>query len=383
MIDFLAQLSRNERQVLNAIWRHGPIARAELVDHINLTTGSLTRITQLMAEQGLLTETVRRSGGRGNPMRPLEIRAEGAYAFGVNFSHRYMDVGVVDLSGALRGSVRREFAEANPEVIVSTTRDAVDQLMSDCGIEAERVLGLCFAAPGEIRPDGRGIYPHPYFPKLKDIDLIGALGRDMPFPVFIENDCRCGALGERVLGVGRTFDNFFCAYVCHGVGGAIVEQGALQRGAHGNAGGLHVFFPLSQPRPSGHDLFDVLAREGQPVRDFCDLEAPGSLDLPGVRPWIARASAQLRDALTVVSRLLDPQAVVIAGRLPPAWLEAIAEAVDDPMFCADSLGPKPKLVASQLGPRAGVIGAAASVFYRTFLQADRPSPRDNLVNRQA
>ncbi len=174
MIDFLAQLSRNERQVLNAIWRHGPIARAELVDHINLTTGSLTRITQLMAEQGLLTETVRRSGGRGNPMRPLEIRAEGAYAFGVNFSHRYMDVGVVDLSGALRGSVRREFAEANPEVIVSTTRDAVDQLMSDCGIEAERVLGLCFAAPGEIRPDGRGIYPHPYFTNLKDIDLIGA-----------------------------------------------------------------------------------------------------------------------------------------------------------------------------------------------------------------
>lgn len=369
MINFLAQLSRNERQVLNAIWRHGPIARAELVAHTGLTTGSLTRITQMMSDHGLLTETVRHSGSRGNPMRPLEMRADGAYAFGVNFSHRYMDVGVVDLTGALRGSVRREFSEPTPEVIVSNTRDAIDQLLGHLDIDRARILGLCFAAPGEIRADGRGIHPHPYFPKLGDIDLVGALGEDIAFPVCIENDCRCGALGERVLGVGQRFDNFFCAYVCHGIGGAIVENGALQRGAHGNAGGLHVFFPLSRPRPSGHDLFDVLAREGLAVRDFNDLEAEGSLDLPGVRPWIARAGAQLRDALTVVSRLLDPQAVVISGRLPPAFLEAIASTIDDRLFCADSAGPKPTLVASQLGPGAGVIGAAATVFYRTLLQA--------------
>lgn len=372
-------LTHNERRVLDVIWRKGPIARAEIADEIGLTTGPVTRITQRLLAEGLLEESIRHSGTRGNPMRPLEIAADGALAFGVSFSHRHLEVGLIDLRGRLIGATRRDFDTALPEVLSRAASEGLAELKAAHAVRDDRVLGVGFAVPGDFSQARRFINAHPYFPHLRGVDLVEAFSHDLSHPVFIENDCNAAALGERVLGHGRTFDSFISVFVCHGVGGGVILKGELHRGEHGNAGGLHAFFPFGQPRPSGHDLFDTMAREGVPIRDFPDFETPEALNLPGVRPWIARAGTQLRDALTVTSRLFDPQAVVIGGRLPPAFLNELAAVVDDPRFCDDAPLAKPQVRASELGPRAGVIGAAAVVLYARFLDASTPTASDNYV----
>lgn len=376
----MLNLTQNERRVLDLIWRKGPIARAEIAHQIGLTTGPVTRITQRLLSGGLLAESVRHSGGRGNPMRPLEIADEGALAFGVNFSHRHLEVGLIDLRGRILGSVRRNFEEARPAVLTKAAREGIAELKEAHGVDATRVLGVGFAVPGDFVTTRRFINAHPYFPHLRGVDLVDAFSAVGPYPVYIENDCNAAALGERVHGHGRTFESFISVFVCHGIGGGVILKGELHRGAHGNAGGLHAFFPVSLPRPSGHDLFDTLAREGVSVRDFPDFEAPGALDLPGVRPWIARAGKQLRDALTITSRLFDPDAVVIGGRLPPPFLAELAKIIDDDVFCSDSPLARPQVQASELGPRAGVLGAAAVVLYAVFLDASVAVPADNYIS---
>lgn len=377
-------LTQNERRVLDVIWRKGPIARAEIADLIGLTTGPVTRITQRLLSQGLLVESVRHSGARGNPMKPLEIAEDGAFAYGVSFSHRHLEVGLIDLRGRLLGSVRRTFNDAYPTVLAEAAREGIEELERTLAVDRERVLGVGFAVPGDFASTRRFINAHPYFPHLRGVDLVEAFSERMPYPVHIENDCNAAALGERVLGHGRAFESFISVFVCHGVGGGVILNGELHRGTHGNAGGLHAFFPFGRPRPSGHDLFDTMAREGVLVRDFPDFEAPGALDFQGVRPWIARAGTQLRDALTVTARLFDPEAIVIGGRLPPSFLEELARVVDDPLFCSDAPLAKPLVRASELGPRAGVIGAAAMVLYASFLDASVPTPADNdVAGRQA
>lgn len=376
----MLNLTQNERRVLDLIWRRGPIARAEIADRIGLTTGPVTRITQRLLNEGLLSESVLRSGGRGNPMRPLEVAAEGALAFGVSFSHRHLEVGLVDLRGRIVGSVRKSFEEARLEALTAAARDGIAQLEAAHGVAQGRVLGVGFAVPGDFVTPPRFIRPHPYFPHLEGVDLVEAFAEASPYPVYIENDCNAAALGERVLGHGRNFESFVSVFIGHGIGGGVILGGELHRGAHGNAGGLHTFFPFSQPRPSGHNLFDTLAAEGVAVRDFTDFEAPGALDLPGMRPWIARAGNQLRDALTTTSRLFDPQAVVIGGRLPPRILAELARVIDAPGFCSDAPLAKPQVCASELGPRAGVVGAAAVVLYAVFLDASIAAPADNYIS---
>ncbi|HQS69202.1 MULTISPECIES: ROK family transcriptional regulator [unclassified Novosphingobium] len=373
-------LTQNERRVLDLIWRKGPIARAELSDKLGLTTGSLSRITQNFVSSGIVLESIRHDGVRGNPMRPLQINPEGAMAFGVSFSHTYMEVGLINLAGELVDSVRQNYAEARPEVIAASARDAISLLEETNSVDPDRVLGVGFAVPGDFSPEHPFLIAHPYFPHLRDANLHAIFSESMPYPVFIENDCNSAALGERVVGFGKQYTNFISVFVCHGIGGGVILDSDLYRGVHGNAGGIHAFFPMHQARPSGHDFFDVMAREGHPIRDFNDLEVTGALELSGVRPWLSRAGAQLLEALSVVARLFDPEAIIIGGRLPPSFLDEIRAAVDTKSFCASSAAAKPAVHASGLGPKAGVVGAGALVIYARFLDSRSATRSDNLIN---
>lgn len=360
-------LSANERRVLDLILRKGKIARASIGPMLDLTSGTVTRLTQELLRDGLVEEVgTHRSGGRGTPSKPLAIHPDGAFAFGVSFSHTFIDVGLIDLTGKLLGSIRRTYDQAKPEIIREHARAAIKELEASTKVDKSRVQGIGFAVPGDFAPTSPFIIAHAFFPYLDHVDLAAVFAEDMPYPVYIENDCNCAAMGERLAGHGLRFNSFMSVFVCHGIGGGVIINGTLHRGAHGNAGGLHAFFPLSQPRPSGHDLFDTLARESVKVRDFCDLEASEAIDFNGVRPWLHRSGKQLRDALGVAARVLDPEAIVIGGRLPPAFLTELTKHIDDGQFCAGTPTTVPSVLASELGSDAGVVGAAAMVLYSRY-----------------
>lgn len=364
--------------MLDVIWRHQPIARLGVAELTGLTTGAVTRIAQVLTDQGLLSESIAHAGGRGSPSRPLSIRPEGGLAYGASFSHSFIDVGLVALDGTIIAHRRKPFSRATPEMLRDRIANCIESIEADKG-KPENVFGLGIAVPGDFSAKQPSIRAHPYFPELDGVNLVEAFGEISGYSASIENDCNAAALGERFHGWGLRYPTFVNVFICHGIGGGLVLDGTLYRGVNGNAGGIHTFFPFAEPRPSGHDLFDVMAREGQPIRDFCDLEIDDVLEVPGMRPWIARAGAQLQTALTRVARLIDPDAIVIGGRIPTPILDVIRDVVDGPGFCADSPSAKPVVHASSIGGAAGVIGAAATSIFETLLARGKRSPRDNFV----
>lgn len=370
------KLNQNERRVLDVIWRQQPISRLHVAHETGLTTGAVTRITQVLVDGGLLTEGVVQTGSRGNQPKPLSIRPDGGYAFGVSFSHTYMDVGLVALSGAILDNERVTYPSATPSVLRDSITQCISTILGRSG-SLPNLFGVGIAVPGEFTTNRSSIRAHPYFPQLDGIDLNAAFDGLVDMPVWVENDCNAAALGERLLGWGLRYPTFVNVFLCHGVGGGIVVDGTLFRGANGNAGGIHSFFPLAEPRPSGHDLFDVLGREAQPVRDFNDLEVDDVLARPGVAPWVARAAAQLQAPLTRVARLIDPHAIIIGGRLPTPMLESITAQVRGPGFCTDTPLAPPELVASKIGGAAGVVGAAATAMFATIMGNGKRTARDN------
>ncbi|MFT5706159.1 MAG: N-acetylglucosamine kinase [Oceanospirillaceae bacterium] len=68
--------------------------------------------------------------------------------------------------------------------------------------------------------------------KLLDQDLTHLLKRR----VIIENDCKCFALSEAVLGSAKGYQHVFGAIIGTGAGGGLVTKGHLSAGAHGIAG---------------------------------------------------------------------------------------------------------------------------------------------------
>lgn len=361
-------LTASERRVLDIILRQGPIARADIATVSGLTGASVTRIVQSLAERGVVTDAVLHEGQRGQPTRPLQLRPDAASAVGVYFSHQHLEIGVVDLAGAIHAAERHDIELADPETIAAISSAFVAR-QTDAGvISPGRFVGIGFALPGDFVGGPWRLNAHAYFPKLRHRDLHAEFAAQISCPVFVENDAASAALGERVLGVGQGLDSFLFVHIGHGVGGGVVLNGQLHRGASGNAGMFGVMFPNDKPRPSGQDLFAHLQRAGLSTNDFPDLDNLEVHSCPSLKAWIRRAGEQLRIQIGTAARLFDPQAIVIGGRLPLTIAQALVAEIDTPGFCDEGQGfAKPRVLASALGPRAGLIGAAYVPISRTYL----------------
>jgi predicted NBD/HSP70 family sugar kinase len=375
------QLSSNERRVLDIIWREGPIARQEIAERSGLTPASITRLTQQLDDQGLIATEVEKTGSRGNPRQPVSIKTDAALSLGVCFSHTFLDVGLLNLGGELLATIRAPLREATATEIAQTAKQGVAKLLAPRRFDRSKLIGIGFALPGDFASTAPYLQAHAYFPGLRDVDILAVIKAHFDIPCFVENDCNAAAFGERVVGHGRRHATFLSVFVGHGIGSGLIIDGNLMRGANGNAGALGYIYPMNMPRPSGQDLFETLQKAGVPARDFDDFEDLAIEDAPPLRRWIERAGAQLNDGLSIAARLFDPEAIVIGGRTPPGYLKALVGAIDGDKFCAAGAPlKKPIILASELGARAGVVGAASLPIYHQYLRSDTPSARDNYVN---
>lgn len=366
-MESLDRLAPGNRRILDELWRRGPASRAEIADAVGLTRPAITQMVRELETLGLVTEQAARKGARGQPARPIGIEPSAAYTVGVNFSHTYVELGLLDLTGALVETVRARMEQPGLDGLSQSIGSQARRLLARNSVPVDKLLGVGIALPADFYPDG-SLAPHSYFPELKRPNFQAVLSEAAPGPLFMENDGRASAIGERLLGAGRWLDTFMLAHIGHGVGGGIYVNGKPYKGAYGNAGLLGQFWPYGQPRPSGLDLIETLRAKGIDATDFDSLEAlPGAAE-PVVREWIARAAGQLSGPLAQVGRFFGTEAIIIAGRLPPGLIQALAAAIDVAAVLRplDDL-PIPRIVASQLGSTAGVIGAATLPISRRLL----------------
>jgi predicted NBD/HSP70 family sugar kinase len=104
---------------------------------------------------------------------------------------------------------------------------------------------------------------------------------------------------------------------------------------------------------------ECLAKFGALDSDFDALESTKIEAGPVLESWLNRAAAQLEQIIPQVAAVIDTQVVVLGGRLPPHLLDYMVARIDIYSGAsADYPIPRPKIIASTLGSRAGVIGAA-------------------------
>ncbi|WP_267895823.1 ROK family transcriptional regulator [Hyphomonas pacifica] len=375
------QLSSNERRVLDVIWREGPIARQDIARLTGLTAASITRLTKQLDDEGLLATSLEKTGSRGNQRQPISINADGALSFGVSFSHTFVDVGLMNLGGELLQTIRSPLSKPTVENVASAAKAGVAKLLSSSRRDRNKIIGIGFALPGDFASEPPYLQAHAYFPALRGVDILKSLEPHFEFPCFVENDCNTAAFGERVLGFGKLYSTFLSVFVGHGIGSGLIIDGNLLRGVHGNAGAIGYMYPMDQPRPSGQDLFETAQKNGVAAQDFSDFEKLPFEKNPPITKWCERAGSQLCEGLSIAARLFDPEAIIIGGRLPPPYLDALVRWIDVDAFCAAGAPlRKPVIRASDLGARAGVIGAAALPIYHTYLRSDMTLASDNYVN---
>jgi glucokinase len=156
---------------------------------------------------------------------------------------------VADLEGRIEGEeIGRSHTEEGPEAVMARMEETLRAAARGAGLALEDLKGVGIASPGAVDVR-RGIVPDaPQLPGWRDVPLVDLMASRLGVPVVLENDASAGALGEHTFGAGRGAPYMLYLTVSTGVGGGIIIDGDLYRGASGAAGELgHVIIQADGP----------------------------------------------------------------------------------------------------------------------------------------
>lgn len=150
-----------------------------------------------------------------------------------------------------------------------------------------------------------------------DFPLTEFLSEALGVPAIMDNDANAGALGEGTYGAGRGQSPLFYMTLSTGIGGGILENGAIWRGADGWAGEIgHLTI-----RPDGPEC--LCKARGCFERMCCGLwlerdHGKTAKDLLEDPAFVAQYVVNLALGLKACIMLLNPARIVIGGGISNA-----------------------------------------------------------------
>lgn len=121
--------------------------------------------------------------------------------------------------------------EATLERISATVRKIAEEATGP-------ITGVGIGAPGMISFDRKTVQNPPNLPGWETVHLASEIHERTGYHCLIENDANLMALGSARFGAGRPFEHFIMITLGTGVGGGIIYNNRIFRGATGAAGEL-------------------------------------------------------------------------------------------------------------------------------------------------
>ncbi|MFT3998128.1 MAG: ROK family transcriptional regulator [Asticcacaulis sp.] len=346
-------LTHGHRKVLEALVRFGTAARAELAEASGYTRPAVTNLVRDLMDWGLVEEdngAYVHTGRRGQPQKPVSLRSGAAYAFGVGFTAGALDLVAMDLGGRVVGQARTALSEPSPGAVLAAVQAQLATAYGRSHMARWRQLGIGIGVPMDLPADYAAMWNLAY----RREELIAYFANNLDAPAFIEPEPLACGTGERVFGAAAPHQTYLIVHIGLEIGGALFIEGRPFRGgrAPSQGGGQIGQFFADGAAPDGRDLMNTLNAAGFGVSDLSDLDILPAAAQGVIDGWVIDAAARLSVGLSKLGPFLNPDAIILTGRLSPPVLAALAAAI--PADCG-----APVIEASRLGAFQTAIGAAA------------------------
>lgn len=308
-----------------------------------------------------------------------------AYSIGVDVGGTKVLGGVVNEHGIVLAHARRDTPRQGGTALTQAIADVALELMKDFEVES---VGI--SAAGFVSSDRKTMLATPNIAGWNGVNLDEELGALIGLPLVIENDANAAAWGEARFGAGVNEKHLMMLTIGTGIGGGVVVNGQLYRGAFGIA----AEFGHMRVVPDGHlcgcgarGCFEQYASGNALLRHAREaisaspevarnLLALGDGTVAGLTGKHITDAARQGDAVALaafnttaqwlgagiasLSVVLDPACVIIGGGVIDAGeilLAPTRAAVERNMPFAGK-HPSPRIIAAELGNEAGLVGAA-------------------------
>ena len=289
-------------------------------------------------------------------------------------------VAAVDGDGRILHRARRETPQTErADEIVSV----IAETAKECLENVEKNVKAMTAAVPAIIDFEKGIpLRFPNIPALNKFDLADALKKELNLHVVLENDANAAAIGEHWLGASKEFKNSIFVTLGTGIGGGIILDGKIYRGADGTAGEIgHVCVePFGAPCGCGargcveqYASATALVRiAGELKSRFPEAELSKKENFEAKEIYesgkngdrIALEAFRLQGfylgiLLADLINIFNPEAFIIGGGAASGWDLFIDEATKQIHRRAyREPAERAKLIRAELGDDAGILGAA-------------------------
>ena len=308
--------------------------------------------------------------------------------FAADLGGTHLRAAIVGADGKIHYRLKQPTPQAEkPDGIVHALVEAAHEGGSHLDKRGGQISAISIAVPGTVNFEEGIVVKAPNVPSLDGFRLAAALENELKLPALLENDANAAAIGEMWQGAGRGYSSIVCVTLGTGVGGGIILDGQLWRGADGSAGEIgHLGVDPFGGVPCGcgsRGCLEVYAsataivrmtREAQPC--YPDSILHTSEDLTSETIYLAglkgdelalevfrRMGVYLGIGLASLVNLLNPEIIIIGGGLSNGWdlfEQHMHQQVIERAFPLPARSVK--ITRAECGDDAGFLGAARLAF---------------------
>lgn len=305
---------------------------------------------------------------------------------GVDLGGTKIMAGVVAPDDRILGRGKRSTpAKEGGPAILKTMLECVDEALGQAGVARGDVVAAGIGSPGPLDTEA-GVILHSANLNVKNYPIGPELAAALGVPVRVANDVNVGGYGEFILGAGRGYTDVLAAFVGTGIGGCLIMDGKIVKGATNNSGEIgHVVVKVGGPRcgcgsngcmealasktavsnrlikaskKKNYSLGEKIQRKGR-LKSGDLAQAVREKDPIAIRE-VERAAYYLGVGLGGLVNVIGPQVVIIGGGMATALGQPFLDRVEASARGQIITDPDKviKFTLAALGDDAGVLGAS-------------------------
>ncbi len=357
------------RKVLQEVLARGPISRAELARITGLSKQTMSEVFRELEDDGWVEVSGRRQGPVGRSATVYTVSPRRALVFGADLGGTKIRAALADMTGEIAAERVVATDPAGGDRVIAQIAALADSLAEDAGLMRSRVLAGAVGVPGAFDARTGRLWMVPNIAGLEGLTIRDRLQAELGFSVRIGNDVNMAAKGEQWRGAGAGISSFVFIALGTGIGMGVINDNRVLAGARGAAGEIATLPVGADPYDSRsfrsgaletavgsaaiRERYEALGGEtGRDVREIVERIAQDDARAAAVLDEVARS---VGTAILAVSAVVDPACVILGGSIGARreLLDRVQKAV---VRC---MPVPPPIRISQLGSRAGLLGALA------------------------
>lgn len=226
-------IKQNNRSLIyQYIYKNKKVSQQDISYHLRLSRPTVTTNLSALEQEGLITKCGQiNTEYVGRKAAAYSVVADYRIGIGVEITNKEVKMAAVNLYGEKIDLVAYEIAYEYEESYFKAVCDKILGFKNTLGVKEEQLLGIAFAMPGLVTPDGLSML----YGKIMDCTglSLDAFSRHLPYPCTFIHDAYCSAFSE--MWVSPEITNAFYFSLCKHLGASIISKGEILAGKHGHS----------------------------------------------------------------------------------------------------------------------------------------------------